>query len=280
MNKTMPVHGRVLVVVDPSSSGGLLALERALSTNDEIAKTAYGKPLEIKVLLAVDTDSVDTSADNPAILRDSDWMMEKVVAPLSDRGYPFSVQVSWSTDWYGTILRVARAEQIDSIMLPLATKPHERGRLFNESVWRLMRTAQAPVLFAQPNSAPKRKVLLAALNVQSHKPEHQKLNESTLVRARGMASLFGAELHVVNAYEDSLNYPDRSQLVAMTGVDSANIHVMAGETDDVIRQVATKINADLLILGTRPRPNRWRGTTAERIITRLDCDIMTTPGLD
>lgn len=280
MNKTMPVHGRVLVVVDPSSPGGLLALERALVTNAEIAKTSYGKPLEIKVLLAVDTDNVDTSADNPDILRDSGWMMDKVVGPLGERGYPFKVEVSWSTDWYGTILRAARSEPVDTIMLPLASKPHERGRLFNESVWRLMRTASAPILFAQPNVAPQRKVLLAALNIQSHKPEHQQLNESTLVRAKGMASLFGAELHVVNAYEDSLNYPDRSQLAAMTGIDTANIHVLAGETDDVIRKVAKDINADLLILGTRPRPNRWRGTTAERIITRLDCDIMTTPGLD
>ena len=105
MNKTMPVHGRVLVVVDPSSPGGLLALERALTTNHEILKTTYGRPLELKVLLAVDTDSVDTSADNPDILRDSGWMQENVIGPLTERSYPFKVQVSWSTDWYGTILR-------------------------------------------------------------------------------------------------------------------------------------------------------------------------------
>lgn len=280
MNKTMPVHGRVLVVVDPASKGGLLALERAITTNEAIAKTAYGKPLTLRVLLAVDSDSVDTGADNPDILRDGTWIQEHVVKPLSDRGFPFKVQLSWSTDWYGTILRAESDKPVDTILLPLASKPHERGRLFNESVWRLMRTAKAPVLFAQPNSAPQRKVLLAALNIQSHKPEHVKLNESTLLRAKGMASLYGADLHVVNAYEDSLNYPDRSQLVALTGLDSSKIHVAAGEADEVIRNVVKQINADLLILGTRPRPNRWRGTTAERIITRLDCDIMTTPGLD
>jgi universal stress protein E len=280
MNKTMPVHGRVLVVVDPASKGGLLALERAITTNEAISKTAYGKPLTLRVLLAVDSDSVDTGADNPDILRDGTWIQEHVVKPLADRGFPFKVQLSWSTDWYGIILRAESDKPVDSIMLPLASKPHERGRLFNESVWRLMRTAKAPVLFAQPNSAPQRKVLLAALNIQSHKPEHQKLNEATLVRAKGMASIYGADLHVVNAYEDSLNYPDRSQLVAMTGLDSSKIHVAAGEPDEVIRSVAKQIDADLLILGTRPRTNRWRGTTAERIITRLDCDIMTTPGLE
>ena len=116
--------------------------------------------------------------------------------------------------------------------------------------------------------------MLAAVNVQSHKPEYQRLNDLIIKRARWMAEGYGADLHLVNAYDDSLNYPDRGQLANLSGIDSSNIHVRQGDPDEVIAKVVKDVDADIVVLGTQSRYNRWRGNTSERIITRIDCDIL------
>lgn len=265
----------IFVVVDPSQDKPL-ALQRILSVaNPDIGKSLeYYKGARAHIFLAVDSDNTDTSADNPAIHRPGRWFFDQVVEPMEQSGINFELEMSWSSDWYGSIVQEAAKCNAELIMLPLVNVPSERGRIFNESIWRLMRTAKRPVMVVRPNSQPNRRVILSAINIQSHKPEYQQLNDLIITRTQGVARAHNAELHFVNAYSDSLHYPDRSQLANRTGVDSANIHVRSGTPEEVIAEVAKEINADLVVLGTQNRASRWRGNTAERIITRVDCDIL------
>ncbi|HUH37297.1 MAG TPA: universal stress protein, partial [Spongiibacteraceae bacterium] len=76
------------------------------------------------------------------------------------------------------------------------------------------------------------------------------------------------------AYSDSLHHPDRSRLARESGVDRANIHTRVGDPEVVIADVAREIDADIVVLGTRSRASRWRGNTSERIITRVECDVL------
>ena len=264
----------IFIVVDPAQDKPI-ALNRALSTANISAGEAAGiAPPKLHIFMAVDCDNTDTSADNPAIHRDSSWFFERVKAPLDACGLEYSIEMSWSSDWYGSIIASAEKYSPELIMLPLVSRPSEHERIFNESIWRLLRTAKFPVLVVQPGSPEQRKVVLAAVNFQSHKPEYQRLNEMLITRGNFLARRSGAELHVVNAYKDSLHYPDRSKLATETQVDTANIHVKAGAPEDVIAEVAKEIGADLVMLGTQSRARRWRGNTAERIITRVSCDIL------
>ena len=265
----------IFVVVDPAQDTPI-ALDRvlAMSRFDPVKTPEYYRAAKIHLFLAVDCDNTDTSADNPAMHRDSAWLLERVIKPLEESKLDFHVELSWSSDWYGSIIQRAEKLSPELIMVPLVSKPSEAGRLFNESIWRLMRTAKCPVLVVRPAPVPERSTILAALNIQSHKPEYQRLNDLIATRSRWIAAAHGADLHIVNAYEDSLHYPDRSQLAKMTEVDTANIHVVSGDPEDVIADVAKKIGADVVVIGTRNRASRWRGNTAERIINKVDCDIL------
>ncbi len=267
------VKRNLFIVIDPAQDIPI-ALERALNT----AKRAIVSPgvdaPKLHVFIAVDCDNNDTSADNPAMYRDTTWLFERVVNPLVNSGLEYSISMSWSSDWYGSIITESQKIQPELLMLPLMIRPSTHERMFNESIWRLLRTATCPVLVVQPGSPQERKTVLAAINIQSHKPEYQRLNELILNRGKWSSNNYSADLHVVNAYKDSLNYPDRSQLAARTEIDTANIHVKAGDPDDVIASVAHEIGADLVVLGTRNRTNRWRGNTSEKIITKVKCDIL------
>ncbi len=267
----------IFIVVDPAQDKPL-ALERALHTakrasSYENNNGSLAVP-RLHVFLAVDFDNTDTSAGNPRIHRDGSWFFERVIDPLKASGLEYTLEMSWSSDWYGSIVAESSKLEPELIMLPMVNRPSGHERIFNESIWRLLRTAKSPVLVVQPGSPEERKTILAAVNFQSHKPEYQRLNELILSRGRWLADNYNADLQIVNAYKDSLNYPDRSELAAKTAVDTAMIHVKAGDPDDVIASVAKKIGADLVVLGIRGRSNRWRGNTSEKIITKVKCDIL------
>lgn len=266
----------LFIVVDPSQAEPV-ALDRALITARLVGKNMSQEAVEalkLHIYVAVDFDNIDTSADNEQAYRDADWFFERILTPLQESGFQYSVEMSWVSDWYAGITTAAQRAQAERIMIPLAHKPRPHERLFGESVWHLLRTAPCPVLLCQPDSKSKRDKVLVAVNVQSHKPKYQRLNDELIQRGRWFADNYDAELHFVNAYSDSLHYPDRAQLAQKSGVERGQIHVRAGEPADVISAVAKEIDADVVVLGTATRASRWRGNTSERIITRIDSDIL------
>lgn len=266
----------LFIVVDPSQDEPV-ALDRALITAGLVGKAIpenAPNELNLHVYVAVDADNVDTSADNDRAYRDADWFFDRVITPLQKSGFKYTVEMSWASDWYAGIIHASQRVKAERIMIPMNRRPRAHERLFGESVWHLLRTASCPVLICQADSRPKRNNILVAVNFQSHKPEYNRINDELIERGRWFAENYDANLHFVNAYKDSLHYPDRTQLAAKSGVDRSHIHVRAGAPEDVIAAVAKEIDADVLVIGTVTRASRWRGNTSERILSKIHCDIM------
>ncbi len=263
---------KVFIVIDPSQDQHV-ALERTLYTAQHFHSVNTAVKRELQLFFAVDFDNTDTSADNPNMYQSTDAFMD-LIAPLEAAGLKFKIQCSWSTDWYDSILKASREFGADLIMLPQAVAPLNLDSIFNGGIWRLMRTAPCPVLIVRPGDAEQRKVILAAVNFQSHKEEYHRLNELIIKRGQWLATMHNAELHIVNAYKDSLHYPDRAKLANETKVSSENIHVEVGVPQTVITDVAEKINADVVVIGTQKRSSRWKGNTADKIMNRIKGDIL------
>ena len=159
-----------------------------------------------------------------------------------------------------------------------AGKPKSSRRFsFTENKWKLFKRAFCPVLLVRDGAAPERKVVLAAVNFQAIRDQQQQLNSNILARGKALAESYGAEFHVVNAYLDSMLYPDRGRLAKETGLDSNNIHVVQGYTDEAIAKVSKEISADVVIIGTLGQNGMIktiRGNTAERVISALDVDVV------
>ena len=81
---------------------------------------------------------------------------------------------------------------------------------------------------------------MAAVNFQASRINQDKLNKNIIARGQQLADSYNADFHVVNAYIDSMLYPDRGRLAHQTGLGSENIHVMQGYTDEVIAAAAKK----------------------------------------
>jgi universal stress protein E len=263
---------KLFVVVDPNDTHHI-ALERAIIVSSLI----QGPKPKVHAFVAVDSDAVDTRSVNDNLFRDLTWFEQNIKSPLANAGIEYTMEVSWSSEWQKSIMESAKRFDADLIYLPVHAKTNTSRFSFSESKWELLKGAYCPVVLIRPGAKAQRKVILAAVNFQAQRDVQVELNKKIIERAKFYADTYGADLHVINGYLDSMSYPDRGRLVNETGLPNDKIHVDNGYTSDVVSALAEKINADLIIMGTLGQNGMTktrRGNTAERLIAAVDTDVM------
>ena len=267
----MPKQERIFAVVNPTLDQQV-ALDRAIIT----AKLIEPSPV-LCIFVAVDSNTVDLNATNQKIYRNTDWFEQKIHKPLREAGLEYSIEISWSDNWQQSIMASAKRFGATRILIR-AGKPAKSHRfIFAESKWALLKEADCPVLLVRDGAEPQRKVVLAAVNFQASRINQDKLNKTIIARGQQLADNYSADVHVVNAYIDSMLYPDRGRLAHQTGLESDHIHVMQGYTDEVIATVGKKVNADVVVIGTLGQTGLTktrRGNTAERVISAVGVDVL------
>lgn len=263
----------ILIVVDPSQEHQA-AVERAMITSK--LRLAMAKQPVLKFFFGVDGQSVDTSPSNPQMYRGLDWFKAIVDQPHNE-GIPYTTEICWSPDWSRAIVQSAKNFDASLIVFPDNSNKSTRSRL-TDTKWSLLRHAKCPVLIVRPTSNNTRKVVLAAVRMQSDTEKYQELNAKILTRGKWMADLYGAEFHVVNAYADSMHYPDRAKILRAVDIPQEHVHVKQGPADEVVAEVAQDIGADIVVIGTMRRDGllaAMRGNTSELLMSKVECDIMT-----
>lgn len=266
----MSTQDTLFVIVDPTQKEHI-ALERAVIT----ARLRDVSP-KLKVFVAVDAASVSLAADNPAMYRTSEWF-DKLKQPLIDEGLDFTLMICWSNQWHEAVLQGAKKTEADLILMPDYSAKESRNR-FADSKWQVLRHASCPVLICRPGANTQRSVVLAAVKMQDTSPQYVELCDKIVARGKWMAERYGADFQVVNAYADSLSYPDRGNMVRKLGISSDKIHVRQGSPDEVVAEVAQEISADIIVVGTLRRRGvmlAMRGNTSEQVMSRVKQDIMT-----
>ena len=265
----------VFVVVDPNDDRHV-ALERALTT----ARERNPQP-KLAVFVAVDGEAVDTRAVNDHLFRDEFWFRDQIRTPIEQAGVEFEISVCWSSDWQGAIIQEAKRCNAEMIYLPVHARTSSRRFTFAESKWQVLKQAKCPVVLIRPGAKDRRKVVLATVNYQAQTNQQRQLNRQITERANYIANVYGAELHLVNAFLDSMRYPDRGALAKLadkTGVPTDRIHVKQGYTNEVVAEIAKEIDADVVVMGTLNQYGETgsllRGNTAERVIGSVDTDVM------
>lgn len=121
------------------------------------------------------------------------------------------------------------------------------------------------------------KVVLAAV-------DRDEISLNALIGARELAAAYGATLHVVHATgAEPPGEPPLAQLLPDAGVETTDstLHVASGDPASVIRSLADRIRADVIVLG-RHRGNGGTGplgSTAIRVVTNswAPCLILARP---
>lgn len=259
----------ILVAIDPTEKEQY-ALSRALMMNEFV-----NEGLKIHLFIALDLEKLHKIHDTHDYYCDDKWLAD-LYKPLDDKKIEYTSEIIWTENWHFSILDAAKRHDAEMIVLSDYRKKNNRTEL-SSSKWSLLRDSTCPILIVDPSSKLQRKTVLAAVNMQTSNPKYVELNKNISRISNLIANSYGAEKHIVNAYENSDDFPDRAKIIREADAKQENIHVKNGNPIDTVAEVANEIDADIVVIGTLARKGvmaAMRGNKSEDIIHKLNRDIM------
>jgi len=269
MTEELKTFKNILVVIDPAQEEHY-ALKRALKMNEIL-----DGGVNIHLFISFEMDELRKNQEIFDFHCDNAWFSE-LVSPMIKNNITYSAEVFWTDDWHNSVLDTVKRKDIELIIFSDYTTKESRNEL-SAAKWSLLRRSTCPVLIVHPNTESQRKTILAAVKMQTSNPRYVDLNEKILKLARTMAQAYGAEKHIVNAYEDSMDFPDRAKLLRDTEGKQENTHVQQGDPVAIISAVAEKLDADVVVIGTLSRRGiraAMRGNKSEKIIRQIKRDVI------
>lgn len=261
------VAEKFLVVINP--------FEEKHQTLHRAVVTASIREHKPRLHLYINPQSTRLLADGTRTFGNKD--LKLLTSYVEHYALQYEYEFSWSPDIENSVLSSARAEAASLIIYPLTEDVYSRHKGLTHGTWSLLRGSHCPVMLVTPDSAMKRKVVLAAVNFQSPFPEYMELNKRILKRATWIASRYGAELYVVNAYDSAYDYPDFDEIKKASQLPFYRIRIEEGKPEKVVSRVAAEVGADLVMIGTRNSrdiESRFRRNTAEKVLMHLNRDMI------
>ncbi|MFD2176640.1 universal stress protein UspE [Veronia pacifica] len=280
-----PALSRAILIARKSASPVKLTLFLAI----------YDLSYEMTSMLSSD----ERQAMRSGVVKQREEWLESLLAEQDTTHIDIQRHVVWHNRPYEALIGKVFDDNHD--LLVKATHMHDKlgSVIFTPTDWHLLRKCPCPVLLVKEHGWPENGKILTAVNVSSDNEAHIDLNDKLISESNAIASLLNAEVHLVNAYPatpvnitvelpefDPSSYTDAVRghhLLTMKtlrqkhSINDDLTHVEEGLPEDVIPEVAKKLDAELVILGTTGRSGLsavFIGNTAEHTIDQLDCDLL------
>lgn len=300
----METYQNILVVIDPTVDDQK-ALKRAIDLATSI--TANGGKVKVSAFISIFDFSYEMttilSSDErdvmrQSVIKDKELWLEGVINDLSP-SFEVDRQVVWHNRPFEAIVERVIKEKYDLVIK--GTHQHDKFKsvVFTPTDWHILRKCPCAVLLVKDHEWPKNGNILAAVNVGSDEDEHHSLNAQITQQAQQLGQLVQGNVHLVNSfpgtpvniaieipefnsneYNDTMLKHHEKAMVSHANkfdISVANTHVEEGLPETVIEQVAIKLDAELVILGTVGRTGisaALIGNTAEHVIDQLNCDVL------
>ena len=199
-----------------------------------------------------------------------------------------------------------RALEIEPLMLIKGTSYHSQARraIFVDTDWQLIRSAPFPLWLVKPHELAEAPVVVAAVDPTHEDDEHARLDRLIVEQAADVADRSGGELLLLHTFEPltgigaeatrtfkpirlpidelagRMEQEHRQKFEALAGaceIDLQKTHMLPGRARELIPWFAREKKADLVVMGAIARwglRNRVIGSTAEKVLDDLPCDIL------
>jgi universal stress protein E len=301
----METYQNILVVIDPTTDEQK-ALKRAMDLASTI-KNSGSKEIKVCAFLSIFDFSYEMttilSSDErdvmrQSVIKDKELWLESLINELNP-DIEINCQVVWHNRPFEAIIEQVIKQGYDLVIK--GTHQHDKLKsvIFTPTDWHILRKCPCPVLLVKEHHWPSNGNIIAAINVGSDEAEHHSLNVKITDEAKQLAQLIQANVHLVNSFpgtpvniaieipefnsteynETMLKHHEQAMIAHANQFDISvvNTHVEEGLPETVIEQVATKLDAELVILGTIGRTGisaALIGNTAEHVIDQLNCDVL------
>jgi universal stress protein E len=223
-----------------------------------------------------------------------------------------TTQVHWDHPLHEGILRRVEEFTPDLVVKDTHYHPPVRRALFSNTDWHLIRACPVPLLLARQTAWPERPVVIAAVDPDHRHSKPVALDTDILGAARRVADALQGTVEVVHAFFPAsllaattgmagapmaadvtwtdLLESERARVTAAlnetveaAGLSVSAVRVLQGAAADALPRHAESAGAAVLVMGavTRGRlRERLIGSTAERVLDRMSCDVLVVKPTD
>lgn len=256
------------------------------------------------------SDTLTNSVNETMVARIKEHL-EKKLAPVDQHHHVESRVLSGKP--FIEIIKEVLRNGFD-LVIKTIEQPDSYSILFSSTDMHLLRKCPCPVWLIKPGTTRIGQKFLAAVDLDySREEDNRFLNKEIMEVATSMACSGNNELHFVYAWmifgEDTtalfpsnqlkddiqawketqkseldkgmkLFQDEVNTLLKQRGVtppSQLHFHFIEGDAQDIIPQIASDRQVDLIIMGTVGRtglPGFFMGNTAERILSRIQCSIL------
>lgn len=234
--------------------------------------------------------------------REAQAWVDDQVAALEDQGVSASGEAVWARHIYTAIQDRIREIQPDLVIKGAHDGSTKVGRsLYNTTDWQLMRHCPVPVLLVKYQSRAQQGAILCAVNPAHPEESHYGLDDHIMAGGQFMSEQLGRPLHIFNSFQSPgeevappiaieagsyQKYLDEyrrehdralNEFVARYHLPDANVHRSDGDPSVGLPELAARLPATMVVMGVVSRsalPELLVGHTAERVLDRLECDVL------
>ena len=264
----------IFVVFDPTRKEQL-ALDRAVNAARDL-KAA----IRLFACIYADVPRASRAQEIKQRVAAQKQQLQEQVADIEAESITVFVEVEWEENWYDAVIRAVLRHGSDVLFKTTHKHSATQRYLGKTSDWALIRECPCPVLLVKESANWEHRKALAAIDIQADDELHQRLNHSIVQFTKDLLLPFDTEVHFINAYEDSMSFPDRSKLMQYCDTDTKYIHIDMGSPGDAILERAKSLDATVVVIGSTGRSGisgLVRGNTAEKILDELHCDLLLIP---
>lgn len=296
----------ILVVLNPENDKQY-ALARAVRLAKEQKNS---NPVKITLFLAIYDLSYEMSAllspeeraeMHRNVIEQRKLAIQPYIEKYASDGINFSSTVVWHSNEAEAITTEVETHNYDLVVKYTNAEESLKSLIVTPVDWQILRKCPTPILVVKDGDWKHQRRILVAVNVSDDENEaHSTFNDELVSLSMDLAdSLDRGNIHLVTAYPPTpinmaIDLPEFSSgeyssglrgqyllnmkaLRQKYGIDGDHTHVLEGFPEDVIPQVAEKLEAELVILGTIGRTGlsaAFLGNTAEHVISKLNCNLL------
>ena len=240
------------------------------------------------------------------------WL-ETYVSDVVKQGITVNIDIKWHKNIVTAVLDKATQVGADIVIKSTHQHPTLNKLFFTPTDWRLLKFCHVPLLLAKSSNdvnsnvidpASSYKVIMAAVDPTKANDKPANLDNAIVDASAGISALFEASIHVshcyqpvgielwqgmssvgldqslpmvdFNEYQQSIKvYHQRlfDELVKDYGFERSSLHLISGEVEFELAELAKEIQVDLLVMGMRDDVG-FIGNTVEKILDNVHCDIL------
>jgi universal stress protein E len=304
---------RILAVVDPTvdvQTGATKAAQLARATHASLELFACDFDPSLSGGTFFDTDQARRLRDASVARREEH--LEGLAHELRVGGLQVTTHVHWDNPLHEGILRRVREFAPDLIVKDTHFHTPLRRTFFTNTDWHLIRACPVPLLLAKQAGWPARPLVLAALDPSNAHDKPAALDGDILDAAQCLARSLGGTVEAVHAFFPAallaattgmagaplatgmtvtdLLETERARVTeavfavaASRGLGPEAVRVLQGGAADLLPRHAERAQAAVLVMGAVARgrlKELFVGSTAERVLDRLPCDVLVVKPTD